>query len=64
MDNIQPTVKNKILLLHLINNIGWTLILTLMDIMAAFEIYREAIFTADHFTLVLKATCIQTVKKL
>ena len=49
MENIQPLVKKKILLVHLINNIGWTLILTLgWTFLAAFEIYREAIFTADH----------------
>ena len=49
MENIQPLVKSKILLVHLINNIGWTLILTLgWTFLAAFEIYREAIFTADH----------------
>ena len=56
MDNIQPTVKNKILLLHLINNIGWTLILTLgWTLLAAFEIYREAIFTADHLSIGLES---------
>ena len=45
MDNIQRTIKNKVLLVNLINNIGWTLILTLgWTLSNAFEIYREAIF--------------------
>lgn len=56
MDNIQPTVKNKILLVNLINNIGWTLILTLgWTLLAAFEIYREAIFTSDHLSIGLES---------
>ena len=54
MENIQPLVKKKILLVHLINNIGWTLILTLgWTLLAAFEIYREAISTADHLSISL-----------
>ena len=49
MENIQPIAKKKILLVNLINNLGWTLILTLgWTLLAAFEIYREAILTADH----------------
>ena len=54
MDNIQRTIKNKVLLVNLINNIGWTLILTLgWTLLNAFEIYREAIFTANHLSISL-----------
>ena len=56
MENIQPIVKNKILLVNIINNIGWTLILTLgWTLLTAFEIYREAIFTADHLHIGLES---------
>ena len=56
MDNLQPTVKNRILLINLINNIGWTLALTLgWTLITAFEIYREAIFTADHLHIGLES---------
>ena len=52
MDNIQRTIDNKIILVNLINNIGWTLILTLgWTLYNAFEIYREALFTADHLSI-------------
>ena len=49
MDNLRSSVKNRILLINLVNNLGWTLILTLAwTCLAAFEIYREAILTVDH----------------
>ena len=49
MDHVQRLVKRRILLVNVINNLGWTFVLTLgWTFFAAFEIYREAIFTADH----------------
>ena len=48
MDNIQPIVKNRVLLINLVNNIGWTLVLTFAwTCLTAFEIYKETIFTAE-----------------
>ena len=49
MDNIQSIVKNRVLLINLVNNIGWTLVLTFgWTCLTAFEIYRETIITAEH----------------
>ena len=49
MDNLRSSVKNRILLINLVNNLGWTLILTLAwTCFAAFEVYREAVLTVDH----------------
>lgn len=56
MDNIQHIVKNRILLINVANNIGWTLILTFAwTCMAAFEVYREAIFTANYLHIGLES---------
>ena len=49
MKNIQSIVKNRLLLINIVNNLGWTLILTLAwTCMAAFEIYRETVVSAEY----------------
>lgn len=49
MKNIQRVVNNRLITINLVNSLGWTLLLTLAwTLMAAFDIYRETIFTADH----------------
>lgn len=49
MKNIQFVVKNRLLLINIVNNLGWTLILTLAwTCLAAFKIYRETVISADY----------------